>query len=324
MKALITGVTGQDGSYLSELLLSKGYEVHGTKRRSSSFNTARIDHLMDNPSFHLHYADVCDPQSIERVMEISHPDEIYNLAAQSHVGVSFELPGYTSETTGQGTLNVLEAMRRSAPAARMYQASSSEMFGNSPAPQSERTPFAPRSPYACAKVFAHHLAVMYREAWGLRISCGILFNHESPRRGETFVTRKITMAVARIAAGLQEQVALGNMLAKRDWGYAPEYVHAMWLMLQQDQPDDYVIGTGETADVDQFARCAFKAAGVAMTRATVTQEERYFRAAEVDHLQADTSKARLKLRWEAKTGCEQLARIMVEADIEALKCKCGN
>lgn len=321
MRALITGTAGQDGSYLAELLLAKGYEVHGTKRRSSSFNTQRINHLIENPAFHLHYADVCDPQSVARVMAATQPDEIYNLAAQSHVGVSFELPGYTAEATGQGALNVFEAMRHAAPKARLYQASSSEMFGNSPGPQSETTPFRPRSPYACAKAFAHHLAVNYREAYGLHISCGILFNHESPRRGETFVTRKITRAAVRIEAGLQDKLVLGNLEACRDWGHAPDYVEAMWLMLQRDSPDDYAIGTGVTSTVRDFAREAFANAGLDWERHVET-DARYYRPAEVDMLRACTRKAEAKLRWKARTGVGCLARIMVEADREELKCKC--
>lgn len=319
MTALIVGASGQDGSYLAELLLSKGYDVHGTKRRSSSFNTCRVDHLMANSSFHLHYADVCDSHSIERVMAMVQPDEIYNLAAQSHVGVSFEMPSYTSQAVAIGALNVFEAMRSQVPNARLYQASSSEMFGNSQAPQSEATPFAPRSPYACAKVFAHHAAINYRESYNLHISCGILFNHESSRRGETFVTRKITMAVARIKAGLQLSLTLGNLEARRDWGHAPEYVEAMWMMLQRPSPDDYVIGTGTTITVWEFAKLAFEAAGLDW-RSHVRTDFAYHRPAEVTMLRANPRKAATHLHWKAKTHAAALAKIMVEADMEALKC----
>jgi len=300
---------------LAELLLSKGYEVHGTKRRSSSFNTSRIDHLVADPRFHLHYMDVTDPLSVAQVLEqISPFDEIYNLAAQSHVGVSFEMPGYTFDSIARGTLNMLEAMRRFAPKARFYQASSSEMFGNQPAPQSESTPFAPVSPYACSKVAAHHLATTYRKAYGLYVSCGILFNHESPRRGETFVTRKITMGLARIKAGLQDKLVLGNLNARRDWGYAPEYVYAMWRMLQRDTPDDYVIGTGTSITVENWLDICLVFCG--LTRSVIEFDDRYMRPVEVGNLRAHSSKALTALGWEARTYAASLARIMMEAEMK--------
>jgi len=319
MRALLSGVTGMDGSHLSDLLLSKGYEVHGIKRRSSSFNTARVDHLIDHPNFHLHYADLTDPLSIERVMATVDPDEIYNLGAQSHVALSFEQPAYTMDSIVGGTLAMLEAMRHCCPTARFYQASSSEMFGNSPAPQSETTPFAPRSPYGVAKVAAHHLAVNYRESYGLHVSCGILFNHESPRRGETFVTRKISMAVARIKAGEQDFVTLGNLDAQRDWGWAPEYVEAMWRMLQRDEPGDFVIGTGVTETVRNFAALAFGAADLDWQK-FVKYDAHYERPAEVHRLLANPLKARAELGWDAKFSVSSIARRMVAADMEALKC----
>lgn len=319
MKALISGVTGQDGSYLADLLLSKGYEVHGIKRRSSSFNTSRVDHLMEHPNFHLHYGDLCDPLSIERIMAAVDPDEIYNLGAQSHVAVSFEMPAYTLECVAGGTLAMLEAMRHCCPRARFYQASSSEMFGNSPAPQSESTPFAPRSPYGVAKVAAHHMAVNYRESYGLHVSCGILFNHESPRRGETFVTRKISMAVAKMKLGMQDKLILGNMEAERDWGWAEEYVYAMWLMLRRDEPGDLVIGTGVTETVRNFAAMAFGSVDLDWTK-YVGYDPHYERPAELHRLQADPTKARHELGWEYGLSVGQIAHVMVLEDMEALKC----
>ena len=321
-KALITGITGQDGSYLAELLLSKGYEVHGLKRRSSSFNTDRIDHIYRD--FHdsethlfLHYADLTDAISLAGVLADVRPDEIYNLGAQSHVKVSFETPEYTCDVVGLGTVRLLEAMRRAGLKSRFYQASSSEMFGSTPPPQGESSAFHPRSPYACAKLFAHSCTVNYRESYGLHASCGILFNHESPRRGETFVTRKITRAVAHIKLGLQDKLFLGNLDARRDWGYAPDYVNAMWLMLQQDEPADYVIGTGEMRSVREFVEHAFAAAGLDW-RPYVEIDPRYYRPAEVDALQADSSKARRVLGWRPSVTFAELVKLMVEADLTAL------
>jgi GDPmannose 4,6-dehydratase len=324
-KALITGITGQDGSYLAELLLEKGYEVHGLKRRASSLNTDRVDHLyVDSHSagarMFLHYADLTDGSSLASLIHDVRPDEIYNLGAQSHVMVSFEVPEYTAETVAIGTLRLLEAIRRTGVACRFYQASSSEMFGSTPPPQSEATLFHPRSPYACAKLFAHNITVNYRESYGLHGSCGILFNHESPRRGETFVTRKITRAVARIKLGLENKLYLGNLDARRDWGYAPDYVRAMWLMLQQDKPDDCVIGTGEAHSVRDFAEFAFAAADLDW-RDYVEVDPRYFRPAEVDYLLADASKARRVLGWEPSVSFENLVRIMVESDLAELERK---
>ncbi len=321
-RALITGCTGQDGSYLTELLLSLGYEVHGLKRRSSSLNTERIDHLYEdshqaNARFFLHYADLTDGSSLASILHDVNPDEIYNLGAQSHVMVSFEVPEFTADVVACGTLRLLEAIRRTAVQCRFYQASSSEMFGSTPPPQSERTIFHPRSPYACAKLFAHHITVNYRESYGVHASSGILFNHESPRRGETFVTRKITRAVARIKYGLQKKLYLGNLDALRDWGYAPDYVRAMWLMLQQDTPGDFVIGTGEAHSVRDFARCAFEAAGLDW-REYVVVDPRYFRPAEVDYLRADPSKAIEALNWAPSVGFEELVRIMVMSDLDEL------
>jgi GDPmannose 4,6-dehydratase len=311
--ALITGITGQDGSYLAEFLLAKGYDVHGVVRRSSTFGTQRIEHVFD--SLHLHYGDVTDGGALMRIVREVEPDEIYNLAAQSHVRVSFDQPHYTAESVALGTLNVLEAAR-SAPGCRVYQASSSEQYGNaSPEPQNETTPFKPRSPYGCAKTFAHHLTVNYRESYGLHASCGILFNHESPRRGETFVTRKITRAVGRIKHGLQEKLFLGNMDAMRDWGFAGDYVEAMWLMLQQDEPGDYVIATGKTQTVREFCEAAFAAAGMDY-RDYVEIDLRYYRPAEVDFLLGDAAKAERVLGWRPATQPDELVRLMVEADIE--------
>ena len=313
MRALITGVSGQDGSYLAELLVLKGYEVHGIKRRSSSFNTARVDHLLENEAFRLHYGDVCDGMSLHRLLGEIGPDEIYNLAAQSHVKVSFEVPEYTADATGIGALRVFEAARSLGLNARIYQASSSEMFGSEPGPQSEETRFHPRSPYAAAKIFAHSMAVNYRESYGMHISCGILFNHESERRGETFVTRKVCRAAARIRAGKQESLLLGNLAARRDWGYAPEYCEAMWLMLQQDEPDDYVIGTGDSNSVEQLCELAFSEVGLNY-RDHVLTDPRYLRPAEVDYLQADPSKALRKLGWAAETRLPGLVKRMVAAE----------
>ena len=325
-RALITGITGQDGSYLSELLLSKGYEVHGIIRRSSSFNTARIDHIFDRLT--LHHGDVTDAGCISRIVAEVQPDEVYNLAAQSHVAVSFQQPEYTTQSVYIGTLNVLEAVRSHCKTARVYQASSSEMFGNSPAPQNENTPFDPQSPYAVAKVAAHNLAKLYRNSYGLFIACGILFNHESPRRGETFVTRKIAKGVAAVAAGRQSCIRLGNLDARRDWGYAPEYVEAMWLMLQQDVPEDFVIGTGETHSVRDYVLEAFRIAvppsqnpwtrepaGEEWYRSCIKVDARYFRPAEVNVLQADASKARFVLGWSPRVKFPQLVRLMVEAEM---------
>lgn len=323
-KALITGITGQDGSYLAELLLSKGYEVHGIIRRASTFNTGRLDSIYADPHSHgaqlrLHYGDVSDASALARLIGRIQPEEIYNLAAQSHVRVSFDSPEYTADITATGTVRLLEAIRESGIRPRFYQASSSEMFGKvREVPQTETTPFYPRSPYACAKVFAYWITVNYRESYGLHASNGILFNHESPRRGETFVTRKITRAVARIQAGLQDKLYLGNLDAKRDWGYAREYVEAMWLMLQQPEPDDYVIATGETHSIREFLDLAFGHVNLDWTR-YVEIDPRYYRPAEVDLLIGDASKAKRKLGWEPKTRFPDLVRLMVEADIQQLR-----
>ena len=322
-RALITGCTGQDGSYLAELLLSLDYEVHGLKRRSSSLNTERIDHLYEDSHeagtrFFLHYADLTDGNSLTSIVYDVCPDEIYNLGAQSHVKVSFEVPEFTADVVACGTLRLLEAIRHTGVRCRFYQASSSEMFGSAPAPQNESTRFHPRSPYACSKVFGHNITVNYREGYGLHASSGILFNHESPRRGETFVTRKITRAVARIKYGLQRKLFLGNLDALRDWGYAPDYVRAMWLMLQQDTAEDFVIGTGESHTVRDFARCAFESADMDWQEHVVV-DSRYFRPAEVDHLRADSSKARKILGWESTVGFEELVGIMVRADLDQLE-----
>jgi len=322
-KALITGITGQDGSYLAELLLSKGYEVHGIIRRSSSFNTGRIDHLYRDPHeegvrLFNHYADLSDPVALARLLYELQPDEIYHLGAQSHVRVSFDMPVYTFDITAMGTVRILEAMRETGVSARFYQASSSEMFGSAPPPQSETTPFHPRSPYGVAKVAAYWAAVNYREAYGMYVANGILFNHESPRRGETFVTRKITRAVARIKAGLQDKLYLGNLDAKRDWGYAPDYVEAMWRILQAPEPGDFVIATGEQHSVREFCELAFSHVGLDW-RDYVEIDPRYFRPAEVDSLLGDASKARRELGWEPKVGFEELVRIMVDADVKMLQ-----
>jgi GDPmannose 4,6-dehydratase len=319
--ALITGITGQDGSYLAEFLLARGYHVHGFKRRSSSFNTGRVDHLYQDlhsagARFILHYADLADSSSLARLLSDIRPNEIYNLGAQSHVKVSFETPEYTADIVALGALRLLEALRHARLDCRFYQASSSEMYGSTPPPQSETSPFHPRSPYGCAKVFGHNIVVNYRESYGLHASSGILFNHESPRRGETFVTRKITRAVARIRQGLQSKLYLGNLDARRDWGYAPDYVRAMWLMLQQDQPGDYVIGTGESHSVQEFVQLAFSAAGLDWQK-YVEVDPQYFRPAEVDNLVADASKARRTLGWEPSVTFPDLVRLMVESDLRA-------
>jgi len=318
-RALITGITGQDGSYLSELLISKGYEVHGIIRRSSSFNTERIDHLYHDPHektvrLVLHYGDLTDGSSLRSIISQIQPTEIYNLGAQSHVRVSFDQPVYTVEADALGTLVLLEAIRDACPRARYYQAGSSEMFGKvRETPQKETTPFYPRSPYGCAKVFSHWQTVNYREAYGLFASNGILFNHESPRRGETFVTRKITRAATRIKEGLQDTLYLGNLEAKRDWGFAGDYVEAMWLMLQQDEPDDFVVATGETYSVREFVQAAFSILGLDWER-YIRLDPRYLRPTEVDLLLGDNTKARKVLGWAPRVGFRQLVEMMVEAD----------
>ena len=324
-RALITGCTGQDGSYLSEFLLSQGYEVHGIKRRASSFNTERIDHIFVDAHeaenrFFMHYADLTDASSLTMLLHDLRPDEIYNLGAQSHVRVSFEIPEFTADVVASGTLRLLEAMRLTGVRSRFYQASSSEMFGSAPPPQNEQTRFHPRSPYACAKLFGHNITVNYRESYGIHASSGILFNHESPRRGETFVTRKISRAVARIKLGVQKKLFLGNLDARRDWGYAPDFVKAMWLMLQQDEADDYVVGTGEAHSVQEFVERAFAHLDLDW-RDHVEIDPRYFRPAEVDHLCADFSKARKRLDWEPTVTFEELIRIMVESDFHDLECR---
>jgi GDPmannose 4,6-dehydratase len=314
--AFITGITGQDGSYLVELLLEKGYKVVGMKRRTSLISTDRINHLYEKQNFILEYGNLNDSGCLHRLLIKHKPDEIYNLAAQSHVRVSFETPEETTEFVAMGTLRLLEAMRNICPQAKFYQASSSEMFGDNPEhPQSETTRLMPASPYACAKTFAHNLCRNYRESYNLHISSGILFNHESPRRGETFVTRKITMAAARIKLGLQDKLYLGNLEAKRDWGYAGDYVEAMWLMLQQEVPDDYVVSTGETYSVKQFLEETFKIAGLDIDK-YVEIDERLFRPHEVPLLLGDCSKAKQKLGWAPKTGFKQLVRKMYESDLE--------
>ncbi len=320
--ALITGITGQDGSYLSELLISKGYEVHGIIRRSSTFNTGRLNHIYQEPnqsnrSLFLHYGDLQDSSNLINLIRDISPIEIYNLAAQSHVKVSFEIPEYTSDITGTGTIRILDALRASGIQARFYQASSSELFGSSPPPQNENTPFHPRSPYGVAKIFSYWSTVNYREAYGIHASNGILFNHESPRRGETFVTRKITRAVARISAGLQKELFLGNLNAVRDWGYAKEYVEAMWQMLQQNDPDDYVIATGEAASVQEFAEVAFSRVNLNW-QDYVKVDKNYYRPAEVDNLVGDFSKAKNKLNWYPKTNWRKLAELMVDEDVKIL------
>jgi GDPmannose 4,6-dehydratase len=336
-RALITGVTGQDGSYLAELLLAKGYEVHGVIRRASLFNTERIDHLYHDPhapgpAVRLHYGDLTDGTALRRVLEAVQPDEIYNLGAQSHVKVSFAVPEYTADVVALGTLRLLEAVRdhisHRGTAVRVYQAGSSEMFGSAPPPQSERTAFHPRSPYAASKLAAHWYGVNYREAYGLFVSNGILFNHESPRRGETFVTRKITRAVGRIRHGLQDKLYLGNLDARRDWGFAGDYVEAMWLMLQADQPDDFVVATGRSYAVRDFVSMAFDRAGLDW-RAHVEIDPNYFRPSEVDALEGDPSKARRQLGWAPRVDLPGLVAMMVDADLalaerERLLCDAGH
>ncbi|MBW7887805.1 MAG: GDP-mannose 4,6-dehydratase [Bacteroidetes bacterium] len=338
--ALITGITGQDGSYLAELLLSKGYTVHGVIRRSSSFNTERVDHIYNNPEvsgkrFFLHYGDVTDTSNINRLLEKIKPNEIYNLAAQSHVKVSFEVPEYTAEVDAVGTLRFLDAIRETGIKTKFYQASTSELFGKVQAvPQNEKTPFYPRSPYGVAKIYGYWIVVNYREAYNLYACNGILFNHESPRRGETFVSRKITMAAAKIKIGHQEKLTLGNLNAKRDWGYAPEYVEGMWRMLQQEQPEDFVLATGETHTVREFVEATFDELGIFIKwqgegehevgvskdgKVLVGIDSKYYRPTEVDLLIGDASKAKAKLGWEAKTKFNDLARLMAKADYELVK-----
>ena len=320
--ALITGITGQDGSYLAELLLAKGYTVHGIIRRASTFNTDRLDHIYQDPHeddqrLLLHYGDLADGVMLVNLMRDIEPDEVYHLGAQSHVMVSFEMPEYTGDVTGLGTIRLLEAIRASGVNTRFYQASSSEMFGSTPPPQNEDTPFHPRSPYGCAKVYSYWATVNYREAYGLHATNGILFNHESPRRGETFVTRKITRAVARIAAGLQEALYLGNLDAVRDWGYAKEYVEAQWRMLQQDTPDDYVVATGKPASVRDFCQASFARADLDYEK-YVRTDKRYERPSEVDALIGDPAKAEKQLDWRAQTDWRALAELMVDADRQSL------
>jgi len=323
-KALITGITGQDGSYLAEFLLRKNYEVHGIIRRASTFNTGRIDHLYQDPHLKgtrlfLHYGDLSDPVQLVKLIYKLQPDEIYNLGAQSHVRVSFDIPEYTGNVTGLGTLRILEAIRETGVKTKFYQASSSEIYGKvMQTPQSETTPFHPRSPYGCAKVYAFWNTVNYRESYDIFAANGILFNHESPRRGETFVTRKITNALARIKLGRQHKLHLGNLDAQRDWGYAREYVEAMWLMLQQEQPDDFVIATGETHSVREFLETAFGYVEMDW-REFVEIDPRYFRPAEVDVLLGDASKAKKQLGWEATTGFKELVHLMVDADVKLLR-----
>ena len=323
-KVLITGITGQDGSYLAELLLSKGYEVHGIIRRASTFNTSRLEHLYTDPhtreaALKLHYGDLSDASALARLIGRITPDEIYNLAAQSHVRVSFDSPEYTTDITATGAVRLLEAIRETGIKPRFYQASSSEMFGKAQEiPQRETTPFYPRSPYGCAKVYAYWITVNYRESYGLFACNGILFNHESPRRGETFVTRKITRAVAHIVTGLQDKLYLGNLEAKRDWGYAREYVEAMWLMLQQAKPDDYVVATGESHSVREFLEAAFAHAGLDW-RKHVEIDPNYYRPTEVDLLVGDASKAKKQLGWEPKTKFNDLVKLMVDADMQMVK-----
>jgi GDPmannose 4,6-dehydratase len=322
-RALVTGITGQDGSYLAELLLGKGYEVHGVIRRASTFNTERIDHLYadphESPALHLHYGDLSEGRVIREILERYEPQEVYNLGAQSHVRVSFDQPEYTADVVGMGTLRVLEAVReystRSSTRVKVYQAGSSEMYGAASPPQNEDTAFHPRSPYAVSKVAAHWFARNYREAYGLFITNGILFNHESPRRGETFVTRKITRAVGRIKEGLQQTLYLGNLDPCRDWGFAGDYVEAMWLMLQQDTPDDYVVATGESHSVREFVEVAFAYVGLDW-REHLEIDSRYFRPSEVDHLRGDASKARASLGWTPKVSFTELVRMMVDGDLE--------
>jgi len=323
-KALITGITGQDGSYLAELLLSKGYEVHGIIRRASTFNTRRIDHLYHDPhrngeevKLYLHYGDLSVAESISNVIHEVKPEEVYNLAAQSHVRVSFDMPEYTADVDGLGTIRILESLRRSGLQERFYQASTSEMFGSANPPQLETTPFEPRSPYAAAKVYSYWITRNYREGYNMFASNGILFNHESPRRGETFVTRKITRALAAIKAGKQSHLYLGNLDSKRDWGYAPEYVEAMWMMLQHDHADDFVVGTGESHTIREFLDEAFGYAGMDWHK-YVEIDPRYFRPTEVDYLLSDPTKIRTQLKWEPKVKFHELVRIMVDADLDLI------
>ncbi|MDI3546998.1 MAG: GDPmannose 4,6-dehydratase [Halanaerobiales bacterium] len=340
-KALITGITGQDGSYLAELLLDKGYEVHGIIRRASTFNTERINHIYQDPHekdvrLFLHYGDMTDASNLSRLVEKIKPDEIYNLAAQSHVAVSFQMPEYTTDVDATGTLRLLDAIKETEIDTRFYQASTSELFGKvQEVPQNENTPFYPRSPYAVAKLYAYWIVKNYREAYGLYAVNGILFNHESPRRGKRFVTRKITRAAARIAKGKQEKLYLGNLNAKRDWGYAKDYVEMMWMMLQQDKPEDYVIATGEAHTVREFAELAFKYVGIDLVwegegadekgidrrtgKVIVEIDPKYFRPTEVNFLLGDPSKAKRELGWESKVTFEELVKLMVEADLKAIK-----
>ncbi len=326
-KALVTGATGQDGSYLIELLIQKGYEVHGVIRRASTFNTDRINHLYQDPHVHgvklfLHYGDLADANTVRKLIYKIQPDEIYNLGAQSHVRVSFDIPEYTANITGLGTLRILEAIKdfqeQSGKQVKLYQASSSEMFGSSVPPQNENTPFHPRSPYGCAKVFAYFTTINYREAYNIFAVNGILFNHESPRRGETFLTRKVTRSVARIKAGLDKKLYLGNLESRRDWGYAPEYMEAAWRMLQHDKADDYVIGTGESHSVRDFVEAAFKHAGISDWQKYVEVDQRYFRPTEVESLIADASKAKKILNWDPKVKFDELGKIMVEGDLKTV------
>ena len=323
--ALVTGATGQDGSYLIELLLEKGYEVHGVIRRASTFNTGRIEHIYQDPHeknlrLSLHFGDLADANTIRKLIYKVQPDEIYNLGAQSHVRVSFDIPEYTANVTGLGVLRLLEAIKdfeeQGGKRVRFYQASSSEMFGSAPAPQSEITPFQPRSPYGTAKVFAFHTTKNYRDAYGIFAVNGILFNHESPRRGETFVTKKITRGVARILAGLDKKIYLGNLEAKRDWGYAPEYMEAAWLMLQRSKPDDFVIGTGESHSIREFLDDAFSYVGINKWKNYVGIDPRYFRPTEVENLVADARKAKRELGWKPKVKFKELVRIMMDADLK--------
>jgi GDPmannose 4,6-dehydratase len=339
-KALITGITGQDGSYLAELLLEKGYEVHGIIRRSSSFNTGRIDHIINDKKykdrFFFHHGDVTDTSNLNRVLEKSHPDEIYNLAAQSHVKVSFEIPDYTAQVDALGTVRFLDAIREMGIETKFYQASTSELYGKvHESPQNEGTPFYPRSPYGVAKLYSYWIIVNYREAYNLYACNGILFNHESPRRGETFVTRKITRAAARIKEGLQDKLLLGNLNAKRDWGYAPEYVEGMWRILQQDKPEDFVLATGENHTIREFAELAFKELGINIRwvgsgeneigvdskthREIIGIDEKYYRPTEVEHLLGDATKARKNLGWGPKMNFGELVKTMVHADYEKVK-----
>ena len=323
-KALITGIAGQDGSYLAELLLSKGYEVHGIIRWDSIFTTERIDHIYHDPHVNnvklfLHYGDMTDSSNIEKLVNQIKPDEIYHLAAMSHVRVSFDMPEYTVNTDGLGTLRILEAIKNSGLLIKFYMAASSEMFGNSPAPQNEKTFFSPKSPYACAKVFSYHITQLYREAYGIFASNGILYNHESPRRGPTFVTKKITRAVARIKAGLEKKIYLGNLDAKRDWGFAPEYIEAMWTILQQENPDDFIIATGETHSVKEFLEEAFNYVGLKDWQSYIDFDSRYLRPAEVNVLMGDIKKAKEKMGWQPKIKFKDLVKIMIDADFRELE-----